>query len=365
MDAASSSGSFSVIKVLSNEGVFTPRAFPACVSYAGSIYLLGGCSGAACSVIHQEILTSGNGAMCNQVIGVGCQDKPTGLLWSSSFFQNCARLMAVVHEESIYVIGGRSGLETRVVCMSSHPAGASLLSIQALPPVPSEMTGFGRQQSSLVTLLGKLWVLGGKNDEGWRGKDLLVLLTNADSAKHWALVDPVTPFPGRYAGSGVVVRGRMCVMGGVSVESGGVLGDVCCAIRPAFPPPAFTFQAPISGGNCNGQHTATADLSYPAYIYVCVRNLPRKPESRYTGTSTACTDTSLNPSPLCTDLSPALLILDVSSVEQGSREEGRKEVYAYGMWYEQQRRQDSSFANSRSIALVLLPRPPLFVKPFQ
>ena len=86
--------------------------------------------------------------------------------------------MAVVHEESIYVIGGRSGVETRV-----------------------------------VWLLGKLWVLGGKNDEGWRGKDLLVLLTNADSAKHWALVDPVTPFPGRYAGSGVVVRGRMCVMG--------------------------------------------------------------------------------------------------------------------------------------------------------
>jgi hypothetical protein len=209
MDAASSSGSFSVIKVLSNEGVFTPRAFPACVSYAGSIYLLGGCSGAACSVIHEQILTSGNGAMWNQVKGVGYQDKPSDLLWSSSFFQNCARLMAVVHEESIYVIGGRSGVNTRVLSLSSHPASASLLSIQALPPLPSEMTGFGRQQGSLVTLLGKLWVLGGKNDEGWRGKDILVLLTNADSGKHWGLVDAVTPFPGRYAASGVVVRGRM------------------------------------------------------------------------------------------------------------------------------------------------------------
>ena len=148
--------------------------------------------------------------------------------------------MAVVHEESIYVIGGNSGVETRVVCLSSHPAGACLLSIQALPPVPSEMTGLGRQQGSLLTLLGKLWVLGGKNDEGCRGKDLLVLLTNADSVKNWALVDPVRPFPGRYAGRDVVVRGRMCVMGGVSVESGGVLGDVCCALRPAFSPPGLT-----------------------------------------------------------------------------------------------------------------------------
>ena len=60
------------------------------------------------------------------------------------------------------------------------------------------------------------------------------------------------------------------------------------------------------------------------------------------------------------DLSPALFSLDVSSVEQGSREEGRKEAYAYGMWYAQQRRQDSSFANGHNIALFLLPRPALF-----
>lgn len=120
-------GDFEPVKTLSNTGIFTGRARSLSVSYRSNLYLIGGCSGRGsnCDEMKEEILTSKDGILWTPVTVSGHDgvvDRPMNTwLFSTTLFQGVAGIMGTVHQDNIYLFGGRQA--TKIVRLFAHPSG--------------------------------------------------------------------------------------------------------------------------------------------------------------------------------------------------------------------------------------------------
>ena len=120
-------GDFEPVKTLSNTGIFTGRARPLGVSYRSNLYLIGGCSGRGsnCDEMKEDILTSQDGILWTPVTVLGHDgvvDTPMNTwLFSATLFQGVAGLMGTVHQDNIYLFGGRQATKIiRLFAESPH-----------------------------------------------------------------------------------------------------------------------------------------------------------------------------------------------------------------------------------------------------
>jgi hypothetical protein len=89
------SGEFEEVSYIDHSSSFTPRAYSLAVSLRGFIYLIGGCSGAQCADLQQDVLVSASGTYW-QLVQIMGYDGPTDFLWSEFLFEGLGRLMGTV-----------------------------------------------------------------------------------------------------------------------------------------------------------------------------------------------------------------------------------------------------------------------------
>ena len=263
---------FELVKVLSSSGKFTPRAYTVAMSLNGFIYLIGGCAEKQCSLVHDDVLVSAEGALWSSVSLLDYDQKPTNALWSAFLFANCGQLMGTVHQGTIYLMGRKS--ETRVARLYPRDTAFSL-SVAYVSEIPVRVGGRGRQGGMLFSFLGNLWLLGGMSATGGLGSDILM---SADGSE-WTLLQTSPAFPARHSFAGTLFRGRICVMGGQSEANPQlVYSDVCCTVLPAFPAPFLLgTQASDVSPSPGSIIDLGADLPHPAAVLINLALLPPKP----------------------------------------------------------------------------------------